>query len=1349
MPRLRAATGAASEAGPQQGAAIRDVSGKEKSSGGNDKENKAAVRKQRRDARSKDTNQGDAKEADVTPEPPTPAMLESIAAANSSLTEPASSAPGGKGCLMRGQGSVLGNLAALGRPEGSAHANDPSIADAAARLLSGKRKVTIEEIREALRKACAEARERDPEGVEAAAASAEAAPAAAKGRKRQQKASAGGAKPKKATPARKARRSVVPYIYWASRKAKQKLAAVVDADSEAEPAASDSDFEPDKEAEAESEDEGPTSDSELEEEEEEEEEEKPARKRVKTASLALVKKPVTKAKGGQSAKDALKAAAKQRRLEKQSAKPESPPWDNYNRKGREVAEKEIGESDEEESEVEELDVDLVEKARNMPFMEQPEEIMVPLLPYQRQFLAWGVSQEQSSVRGGILADEMGMGKTLQAIALIVTHRTDDMSKLPPVITTEVLKKLIQAAGPKRPKLAMLSAVRQKSATAVKQALSSLHDAGAPEVRDLDPAAPAAPSTLASQLPMASAEEGWPEEEEWVDVDDAGKSMEGSCASAEAGCCSHEAHTNTEAEAGPSGTDGPKAAYDERASGGYGRATLVICPLVAVLQWRQEIERFTNPETLKVVVFHGNKRTADPAELADADVVLTTYSIIEGEHRRYVEPDKIPCKYCSKRFQPDRLEVHLRFFCGPNAKKSAALAKQQKKRPRGDDKGKGKQAARGADSEEESAASDSDAEEAKEEAPAKRKKGIKGPAKGKGKGKSSAKGKGREKGKASKENAKGKGKAKAEEDSDSDSDFTSGDESSEDEDQDPNRRNKRRAWRSAWRAWRASKGETGIQDAASADAADMIARAKAKAKQLEGPGISVLHEVRWRRVVLDEAHSIKDRRCSTARAVFALTSKYKWALSGTPLQNRVGELYSLIRFLRIFPYAFYFCGAGTAKTSKIPPCDCRSLDHPFKKNHRKCDHCGHGSLSHYCWWNKHVANPIKKFGYVGKGRKAMLLLKQDILTKILLRRTKVQCADVLALPPRTVLLRKDAFDEREMDFYEALYTQSQAQFGAYVESGTVLNNYAHIFDLLIRLRQAVDHPYLVVYSTSGANAAAAQRALAATASASEAPAGAEDDILNGGMCGVCHDPLEQPVVAGCGHAFCRVCIGEYLDGCAEGSAACPCCQRPLSVNLTAVAPAAVKVANAKKSSILNRMKLAGFQSSTKIEALREELALMLAQDPSAKALVFSQFTSMLDLIYYRLQQVGIRCVRLEGSMSMEARDRMISAFTNEPGVTVFLMSLKAGGVALNLTAASHVMLMDPWWNPAVEQQAQDRIHRLGQFKPIHVTRFIIAGTIEERILKLQEKKRLVFEGTVGGSAESLAKLTEDDMKFLFS
>eukprot|EP00878_Enallax_costatus_P014603 GHUV01015277.1.p1 GENE.GHUV01015277.1~~GHUV01015277.1.p1 ORF type:complete len:120 (+),score=39.54 GHUV01015277.1:396-755(+) len=118
------------------------------------------------------------------------------------------------------------------------------------------------------------------------------------------------------------------------------------------------------------------------------------------------------------------------------------------------------------------------------------------------------------------------------------------------------------------------------------------------------------------------------------------------------------------------------------------------------------------------------------------------------------------------------------------------------------------------------------------------------------------------------------------------------------------------------------------------------------------------------------------------------------------------------------------------------------------------------------------------------------------------------------------------------------------------------------------------------------------------------------------------------------------------------------------------------------------------------------------------------------------------------MSLQQRDHTIHQFSTDTSVVVFLMSLKAGGVALNLTAASHVMLMDPWWNPAVEAQAQDRIHRLGQYKAIRTTRFVIAGTIEERILKLQEKKQAVFEGTVGRDGEALGKLTEDDLRFLF-
>jgi DNA repair protein RAD16 len=123
------------------------------------------------------------------------------------------------------------------------------------------------------------------------------------------------------------------------------------------------------------------------------------------------------------------------------------------------------------------------------------------------------------------------------------------------------------------------------------------------------------------------------------------------------------------------------------------------------------------------------------------------------------------------------------------------------------------------------------------------------------------------------------------------------------------------------------------------------------------------------------------------------------------------------------------------------------------------------MVHYCHFNKNILNPIKRSGSIGEGKKAYMKLQQQILDEILLRRTKTSRADDIKLPPRIVTVRQEKLDANEEDYYEALYTQSQAQFNTYVQSGTVLNNYAHIFDILIRLRQAVDHPYLVIHSNS--------------------------------------------------------------------------------------------------------------------------------------------------------------------------------------------------------------------------------------------------------------------------------------------
>jgi len=153
------------------------------------------------------------------------------------------------------------------------------------------------------------------------------------------------------------------------------------------------------------------------------------------------------------------------------------------------------------------------------------------------------------------------------------------------------------------------------------------------------------------------------------------------------------------------------------------------------------------------------------------------------------------------------------------------------------------------------------------------------------------------------------------------------------------------------------------------------------------------------------------------------------------------------------------------------------------------------------------------------------------------------------------------------------------------------------------------------------------------------------------------------------------------------------------------------------------------SSSKVALLLETLEQVIEE--GHKALVFSQWTSLLDLVEPQLREHGIACNRLDGS----TRDRqsVVDGFQDPAGPPVMLLSLKAGGTGLNLTAADNVFLLDPWWNPAVEDQAADRAHRIGQDKPVIVHRLIATNTVEERILLLQQRKRDLAESAVGDSA----------------
>jgi superfamily II DNA or RNA helicase len=169
-------------------------------------------------------------------------------------------------------------------------------------------------------------------------------------------------------------------------------------------------------------------------------------------------------------------------------------------------------------------------------------------------------------------------------------------------------------------------------------------------------------------------------------------------------------------------------------------------------------------------------------------------------------------------------------------------------------------------------------------------------------------------------------------------------------------------------------------------------------------------------------------------------------------------------------------------------------------------------------------------------------------------------------------------------------------------------------------------------------------------------------------------------------------------------------------------------------------------SIKLEELGREITENISNH---KALVFSQFLGMLALIREKLKELEVDYEYFDGSTSAVDREKAIQRFQNEESCRVFLISLKAGGVGLNLTAADYVYIVDPWWNPAVEQQAIDRTHRIGQTKNIFAYRMICKDTIEDKILQLQDRKRLLAKDLITDDEGFVKSLTREDVEYLFS
>ncbi|XP_066476167.1 transcription termination factor 2 isoform X2 [Tiliqua scincoides] len=431
-------------------------------------------------------------------------------------------------------------------------------------------------------------------------------------------------------------------------------------------------------------------------------------------------------------------------------------------------------------------------------------------------------------------------------------------------------------------------------------------------------------------------------------------------------------------------------------------------------------------------------------------------------------------------------------------------------------------------------------------------------------------------------------------------------------------------------------------------------------------------IKWARIILDEAHSIRNPKVQASIAACKLRATARWAVTGTPIQNNLLDMYSLLRFLRCSPFD------------------------EFKV------------------WKSQVDNQTKKGGE-----------RLTILTRsLLLRRTKNQLDSsgkpLVTLPQRSTHLHRLKLSDDEQSVYDVLFARSRSTLQSYLKrqedrcGGHTADNpfdkaqqfrhgqpdsfektnkdappvstTVHILSLLLRLRQCCCHLSLLKVALDQANLNSEGISLSL-----------EEQLNALTLSEPASDDAQSTV---------------YLFGTA------------FSVDLFETT-----------------------RQSTKLSHLLEKLKAI--QVHSQKSVIVSQWTSMLKVVAVHLEKLGLKYATVDGSVNPKQRMDVVEEFNNNPkGPQVMLISLLAGGVGLNLVGGNHLFLLDMHWNPALEDQACDRIYRVGQRNNVTIHRFVCEGTVEEKISDLQTKKKELAQKVLSGREDSFTKLNLADLKLLF-
>ncbi|KAH7110084.1 SNF2 family N-terminal domain-containing protein [Dendryphion nanum] len=411
--------------------------------------------------------------------------------------------------------------------------------------------------------------------------------------------------------------------------------------------------------------------------------------------------------------------------------------------------------------------------------------------------------------------------------------------------------------------------------------------------------------------------------------------------------------------------------------------------------------------------------------------------------------------------------------------------------------------------------------------------------------------------------------------------------------------------------------------------------------------SVIHGIDWYRVVLDEAHSIRQQQTKQFRAVVALSAKYRWCLTGTPIQNTLQDLGALIRFLRI------------------------------PELHQSSD------------FSRHIVGPIEKGSAHGLQR------LRDLLQCICIRRTK----ELLDVSEPESIVDCIQLTEEERDRYCRIGEAHRMEMDQAISSGNLSEASSGLFRAILRLR---------IFCNTG---------LCIDPESYESNPDQNLSLLEPGsqiVCSYCSCDITSPgdsasantgVALSCSHFLCLECF-ERGENYFLGQICCSTCGQ--------VGPIP-DFKPGRSPMVEPALELKGY--SSKMEALVRNVM----QYPTEKCIIFSSWKKSIQLAATYLNAYNIAICVVDGSMSLPERRATILKFQQDETVHALLMTLGTGAVGLNLTVANRVHILEPQWNPSIEQQAIGRVIRIGQEKKVTIVRYIVEHSVEQHIQTRQEKK----------------------------